>query len=73
MDSIDRYEIRAAVFYQTTGYIAPGKDVSAATWTEAYEHNRKELWNDFNRAYTRVINLTMDECAAVLSPTPVDE
>jgi hypothetical protein len=45
-DVISRFERLAAMFQSDTGFMAPGKDTSAAAYAgEEYERQREDCWN----------------------------
>lgn len=49
-DMIQRYEEEAEAFYQATGVMAPGKDVSAAMHGYDADELRHKLWRMWARA-----------------------
>ncbi|MDB4893113.1 MAG: hypothetical protein JWL61_4968 [Gemmatimonadetes bacterium] len=46
-DANEHFERVAARFHKETGYLAPGKNVSLAEWSEEYERNRQAAWQEF--------------------------
>jgi hypothetical protein len=47
MNANDDFELVAALFHKETGYLAPGKNVSLAEWSEEYEAKRQTAWREF--------------------------
>lgn len=46
-NSIDRFERIAAIYYQETGRLAPGKDISAAAADDTSYEKRRELYDEW--------------------------
>lgn len=58
MNLDEKYDHLAELFYQDTGYIAPGKDVRNVT--SIYEQ-RRMFWNIFLKGYIRGENERIQE------------
>jgi len=53
LDSSLRFEVKADAFYRETGQLAPGKDAAALS---AAAEDRQQQWDDWNKAYGKVID-----------------